>query len=648
LTTSVIFKGFATPESLVFQFRLTFPFLWIYLESFVGRAFPPLPAALINARSNIAKSDSRKLNSTFLNSAPWWIMIRFICPGCSSKLKIKALAQGKSHSCPRCGAKLNFSGTPDVPVVSLKLENQPKLLGKEASWVDVEFEETTSNSQKHFNPPPANRAESPAASPGNDMASDLLYDEYEWERERQKRNRIVVGSLIAVGAIFVGGLGILVLKAKSAEREKAIAGAEHERQKPSPPTRRLEIDNAQMNDRPSSFPPAGTRGTSNGGSNPAAPPVLDVPVPEEHAVARPIIPKSEIARDHEVVLQFVKVKIFPKGVREIHWKGPWDAERDEKRGKLYRMRGLATVLGDDFRQRDALVAYFFFVFDDRVTQWQKDPGDLAKLTICTVTDSEPFGSPDSPDNSTENANESKRETGMGPLVESRSLKVPGYKVLTVEGFKVLVSELVLTHNSDSEFARKPMDILGSEIAEIVRILPPRCIRILRKVPIWVEWHDEADPDVSRGVIAKYYGVSGNYRVWSLGHNKNPLKANCVEVVSLKRIAQSRQRTDSPNQAVILHELAHAVHIKLFGSNNVAIRQAYQQAVDRKLYEDSDGPNGTPRTQYARTNDHEYFAELSCAYFDRLGYFPRTRVDLRKYDPAGFRVMELTWGKARIE
>ena len=78
------------------------------------------------------------------------------------------------------------------------------------------------------------------------------------------------------------------------------------------------------------------------------------------------------------------------------------------------------------------------------------------------------------------------------------------------------------------------------------------------------------------------------------------------------------------------------------------RQAYQQAVDRKLYEEPGGSNGSSRKQYARANDREYFAELSCAYFDRLSYYPQTREELKKYDPTGYRVMELTWGKARQE
>jgi hypothetical protein len=49
--------------------------------------------------------------------------------------------------------------------------------------------------------------------------------------------------------------------------------------------------------------------------------------------------------------------------------------------------------------------------------------------------------------------------------------------------------------------------------------------------------------------------------------------------------------------------------------------------------------------YAATNDHEYFAELTCCYMDKLHYFPFTRDDLKTHDPNGYKLMEAVWGKA---
>src|SRR5262249_49731457 len=48
------------------------------------------------------------------------------------------------------------------------------------------------------------------------------------------------------------------------------------------------------------------------------------------------------------------------------------------------------------------------------------------------------------------------------------------------------------------------------------------------------------------------------------------------------------------------------------------------------------------------NSHEFFAELTCAYLDRLGYYPHTRADLKKHDPATFKLMESVWGAAAVK
>ena len=98
--------------------------------------------------------------------------------------------------------------------------------------------------------------------------------------------------------------------------------------------------------------------------------------------------------------------------------------------------------------------------------------------------------------------------------------------------------------------------------------------------------------------------------------------------------------------VLLHEFAHAVHAHVVGSNSPQVLTAYNQAIDRKLYEEAEDVYGRTIKPYARKNDHEYFAEVSCAYLDKLHYFPFTRADLQKHDPAAYKLMEAVWGKAK--
>jgi hypothetical protein len=84
-------------------------------------------------------------------------------------------------------------------------------------------------------------------------------------------------------------------------------------------------------------------------------------------------------------------------------------------------------------------------------------------------------------------------------------------------------------------------------------------------------------------------------------------------------------------------------LQLFGPDNPHIKAAYRQAMDRKLYDEAENVNGRKIKPYARTNEKEYFAELSCAYLNKLHYFPFNRDDLKKHDPTGYKMMEATWG-----
>src|SRR5262249_32620230 len=204
---------------------------------------------------------------------------------------------------------------------------------------------------------------------------------------------------------------------------------------------------------------------------------------------------------------------------------------------------------------------------------------------------------------------------------------------------------VLDNADYPKFKRKPLDVLELELNTITRVLPPRTVQVLRGIVIWVEWDDVDDPDHGFAV-AKYYGVWGSRALWSLTENKHPLKANNVEIISLKSLTREHQPGVKQERCVILHELSHAVHLQLFGPDNPHIKTAYRQAMERGLYDEAENVNGRKIKPYARANEKEYFAELSCAYLNKLHYFPFNRDDLKKHDPTGYKMMEATWGTPR--
>jgi hypothetical protein len=214
--------------------------------------------------------------------------------------------------------------------------------------------------------------------------------------------------------------------------------------------------------------------------------------------------------------------------------------------------------------------------------------------------------------------------------------IPGYETRLIHGFSVLLSTQAIKEGKKDH--GRPFKALDDECNGLVEVLPQTAVRVLQKVLIWVEW-DAIDPANPR-VLAKYYG--GN--IWTLPPNDQPLKKNAVELLSLKKLTEEKERSIERARLVLLHELAHAVHHLLLGDEHPGIRFAYKQAMDRRLYESAVTDWGTREKPYAATNDHEYFAELTCAYLDRCPYYPFNYKDLEDHDPTGYRLMKTVWGE----
>jgi hypothetical protein len=212
----------------------------------------------------------------------------------------------------------------------------------------------------------------------------------------------------------------------------------------------------------------------------------------------------------------------------------------------------------------------------------------------------------------------------------------GYEKQNVEGFTVFVNYKVLDHKNDG-FGRLPIDVLRRELADLKRILVPKIVEVLQEVPIWAEW-DETDKQ-SPGVLARYYGGTAE-GLLQLGGD--PRKANCVEVLSIRRLAEIRKPGTTLQQIIILHEMAHAVQHRLLGWDNPELEATYKQAMDRKLYQQVNDRFGRSGRAYASTNAAEYFAEVSCAYLDSCNYFPFNNEQLKGYDPEGARFVARVW------
>ncbi len=177
--------------------------------------------------------------------------------------------------------------------------------------------------------------------------------------------------------------------------------------------------------------------------------------------------------------------------------------------------------------------------------------------------------------------------------------------------------------------------LHADLDEIAHLVPEPAAQALRSVTVWVEL---------QGSRELGHGGHGLCCHWSPGwlaeHHIVPEKVGGIELVNPDDYLTWRR--DQPY--MLFHEFAHAYHWRI-GTHDDEIEKTYDAGMEKHLY-DAVPRNSLPLGQrtkaYAATNDHEYFAELSEAYFAVNDFYPYTRAQLRAHDPEGFALIERLW------
>jgi hypothetical protein len=206
----------------------------------------------------------------------------------------------------------------------------------------------------------------------------------------------------------------------------------------------------------------------------------------------------------------------------------------------------------------------------------------------------------------------------------------GYVRKTLEGWTVLVNQELLAADH-GQLAEQTLRVLQDHLFRIRRVIPAAALAHLQRVPIWVERAHPRHPCMCYHVSAQ----------WLRQHDMDPRKAGGVEIAN----AQNFLTWTLEQPWMVLHELAHAYHHQVLGFDHPEVRRCYQQAVASHRYDKVLHINGRERRHYALTNEREYFAETTEAYFGRNDFYPFVRAELRQHDPAGYALMEKLWGVA---
>ena len=213
-----------------------------------------------------------------------------------------------------------------------------------------------------------------------------------------------------------------------------------------------------------------------------------------------------------------------------------------------------------------------------------------------------------------------------------------YTTNRIEGWTVLVDERLLSKEKGA--TEKALAILRGQLKEMTEVMPPAAIEKLREVTLW--FSPEYEGVKPR---AEYHPGAG----WLRENGRNPAMVKGVEFTDIKNFEAESRRM--PN--FTLHELAHAYHDRVLpgGFNNPEIQAAFERAKASKSYDKVERwfGNGKPNTferSYAMSNPQEYFAEATEAYFSRNDFYPFTREELKRHDPALEKLLEKLWSVKR--
>ena len=204
----------------------------------------------------------------------------------------------------------------------------------------------------------------------------------------------------------------------------------------------------------------------------------------------------------------------------------------------------------------------------------------------------------------------------------------GYTTKTIQGWKVLVNNELLT--KDADLSQKVLEQLEHQLYQVIRVVPAEPLKELQKVQVWVEY------DAPKHQCMCYHPN----RQWLIDNDFNPDKTRSIEIANAKNFLSWTIH----QPWMVMHELAHSYHHQVLGYDNAQIKEAYQGAVESKKYDSVLHIQGQSKRAYALNNDQEYFAECSEAFLGTNDFYPFVRSELQQHDPQMHELLKELWKK----
>jgi hypothetical protein len=201
----------------------------------------------------------------------------------------------------------------------------------------------------------------------------------------------------------------------------------------------------------------------------------------------------------------------------------------------------------------------------------------------------------------------------------------------IEGWTVQVDDRLLA-GPDKELGDRALRILANRLYDIKLVVPADKVARLQKVTIWLDrTHGGLKP-------AQYHPSAG----WLKANGYSEELAQSVHIPDAAEFAAVKHQFVQPWS--VLHELAHAYHDQVLDFDNADIKAAYERFKEGGRYKKTLHMSGREIPHYALTNEKEFFAEMTEAYFGHNDFFPFNAAELKREEPELFKLLEKIWGK----
>ena len=199
----------------------------------------------------------------------------------------------------------------------------------------------------------------------------------------------------------------------------------------------------------------------------------------------------------------------------------------------------------------------------------------------------------------------------------------------IEGWTVRIDERLLQPPNDA-LGTRALRFLEAKLVDIKVVVPAERLKKLQAVTIVM--------DLNHGKLTsmQYHPSAG----WLKANGYAIDLEKCVHIPRAADLPTKRNINEQP--WVILHELAHAFHDQQLGFEEPRIKEAYENYKKSGRGDKTLLFNGKRVKHYALTNQMEFFAEMTEAYFGVNDFFPFNRAELKEAEPEVYELLKNVW------